>query len=239
MSTTAWRSMTVAACALSVLVSVVASGQVAPRGAGDTRAIHEQLHRAAAEGDAVAVKHLLEQGAMSSYRDRDRSPYLHVAVQNTHFAVVDLLLEAGAYIDERDLVGRTPLHIAALYSTPKMYDRLVEAGADQSATFDFGRTVLSCAMTNSDPCAVRMFMKWAGLGTRLPTWLAGIEPLQSGWRSSSGWASESTAETSTVTARFTTQPTSAVETRLSFSSTLGRTLGRQIAAGTSRFTAPP
>ena len=75
-----------------------------------------ELHRAANEGDAAAVKALLAVGHDPDSQDSQGWSPLHFAAQASSAAVVEALLAAGARVDPRDLNGNTPLFRAVFNS---------------------------------------------------------------------------------------------------------------------------
>ena len=68
-----------------------------------------ELHRAANEGDAAAVKALLAAGHDPNSQDSQGWSPLHFGAQASSAAVVETLLAAGARVDPCDLNGNTPL----------------------------------------------------------------------------------------------------------------------------------
>lgn len=126
------------------------------------------LMRAAAEGHADFVRHLLEAGANVERSDRRGCTALHWAVgygaselgKKTHLPkgcleVVRLLLEAGAAADARDFKRRTPLHHLArtrqgfeAHDAAAAIALLVRHGADIDARDEQARTPLMTAAAN-------------------------------------------------------------------------------------------
>ena len=112
---------------------VVGSNYVAPP--APAPALEDLVGDACAEGDAEALRQLLEQGASPD----DRQPVtlnspLHILCTHAsppkgdRIACFELLRAAGANLDARDRTGYTPLHHAAELS-PSLTSALIEAGA--------------------------------------------------------------------------------------------------------------
>jgi len=71
------------------------------------------LHWIALEGNAVAIRTLLEKDAgLTNESDENGRTALHYAVKEGQRAAVYVLLEKGAAIDKRDIAGATPLMYA-------------------------------------------------------------------------------------------------------------------------------
>ena len=67
------------------------------------------LIAAAAKGDLLKVKHLLEDRADPNAKDYDRRTALHLAVAEQQYTVIELLLSKDASILVEDRWGSTPL----------------------------------------------------------------------------------------------------------------------------------
>jgi hypothetical protein len=111
---------------------------VAPRAAvcAETRAetmdaspVALELHRAAAQGDAQAVRGRLDAGDAVDGRDsRGRTP-LHNATAKGHVDVAAVLLDHGADPNALAAGNMTPLHFAAMLGHPELAGLLLRRGA--------------------------------------------------------------------------------------------------------------
>ena len=98
--------------------------------------IRDSLARAAAEGDAIAVRHFIAKGADVNALMNGRTA-LHAAVEATRHGdrsdVVDLLVSAGANLDALDQDHCTPLMRACLIGKAfgsRMALKLIQLGAN-------------------------------------------------------------------------------------------------------------
>lgn len=89
------------------------------------------LHNAAEEGDAVAVRRLIAYGAEVDARDEAGRTPLHVAARGTSAETVGVLLERHADVNARDNEGKTPLHLAR--RSVAVVNLLLNFGADVNA----------------------------------------------------------------------------------------------------------
>ena len=106
-----------------------------------------ELHRAASEGDASAVKALLAAGSDPNSQDSQGWSPLHFAAQASSAVVVEALLTAGAHVDPRDSHENTPLFRAVFNSKGdgSVILLLRAAGADPLAENSSGMSPLSLA----------------------------------------------------------------------------------------------
>lgn len=93
----------------------------------------EQLLSAAAAGDTLKVKKLLDAGVPVDGANKEEETALHIAVSKQNEKLLELLLKAGANVDARNRYGRTPLWEAAGSRDLKLVERLIQAGADVNA----------------------------------------------------------------------------------------------------------
>ncbi|MCE2541662.1 MAG: ankyrin repeat domain-containing protein, partial [Acidobacteria bacterium] len=91
---------------LVLVATLVASGATA------ARAADVQLIQAVKNGDAPAVRALLERGAGVDARQGDGATALHWAAHLNDLEAADLLIRAGADVDATNDLGVTPLWVA-------------------------------------------------------------------------------------------------------------------------------
>lgn len=94
-----------------------------------------RLVGAAAAGDRVGVRDLLERGITPNARNRDGRGAIHLAAANGEVEIVDFLLEAGAAVDAADGIGWGALHWAAYYGSLPGVEALLAAGADPNVRY--------------------------------------------------------------------------------------------------------
>jgi len=93
------------------------------------------LHLASSNGNAGAVRRLLEAGSQADRPTSTGVRPLHLAAQAGSAGAITALLERGAEIEARDEThGRTPLIFAASRSRTEAMRALIAAGADVRAT---------------------------------------------------------------------------------------------------------
>ncbi|WP_435017838.1 ankyrin repeat domain-containing protein [Tundrisphaera sp. TA3] len=116
----------------------------------------EALDRAAASGDAGAVRASLDAGADPRTRTgEERRTALHAAAEAGRAGLIPLLIEAGAAVDARDERGRTALWRAAHRGNGPVVEALLRHGADPDARdFDDEATPLIRAVLADAPGAV-------------------------------------------------------------------------------------
>ncbi len=105
------------------------------------------ITEAARQGDAKAVKSLLDGGADVNAAQGDGMTALHWAAERGHAEVANLLLSAAADVEAKTRIGSyTPLHVASRRGHVPIVVRLLEAGADPGAvTMNSGVTPLHLA----------------------------------------------------------------------------------------------
>ena len=118
------------------------------------------LSRAAAEGQEVVVRLLLEKGAELESKDNYGRTPLSRAAENGHEAVVKLLLEKGAELESKDNdYGQTPLLWAAENGHEAVVKLLLQKGAELESKDNYGRTPLSWAARNGHEAVVKLLVE--------------------------------------------------------------------------------
>jgi ankyrin repeat protein len=115
----------------SLCIPALAAGDSAPgNGSGETA-----LHWAAMEGDAKAVRALLDRGArIDAVNELGQTPLFLACGQSrrqmkAQARVVALLLDRGAAVNAVDNSGETPLHLAAARENTDIVKILLDRGA--------------------------------------------------------------------------------------------------------------
>lgn len=104
------------------------------------------LEAAVSQGDAVAVKQLLQTDRTAASRQFEEGrTALHLAALQGEMQVAEALLNGGANVDARDKHGDTPLHLAAAKGNLAIVKMLVARGADVNARDESGATPLAAA----------------------------------------------------------------------------------------------
>lgn len=110
---------------LSLLLLLAASNVAAAQDLGD------QLFNAARNGDAAAVKSLLDRGVDVNTKFRYGATALSYASDKGHVEVVKLLIERKADVNVKDtFYGATPIIWAAQKGHAKIVEALLDAGAE-------------------------------------------------------------------------------------------------------------
>jgi len=117
------------------------------------------LLEAAKNGDAAAVRSLLEQGLVDVNAPApDGATALHWVAHLNDFETAKLLVGAGASVDTANRYGVTPLMSAATNGNIAMIKLLLEAGADPNAALPEGETVLMTAARTGRAEAVKALL---------------------------------------------------------------------------------
>jgi ankyrin repeat protein len=87
------------------------------------------LAQAAAGGQAVSIRILLDSGAKVNSRDLTGETPLYRAVRRNHADCVKLLIARGAQVNAKDDGGNTPLSMAQFYGYQEIANMLKKAGA--------------------------------------------------------------------------------------------------------------
>ena len=137
---------------LVLVATLVASAATA------ARAADVQLIQAVKNGDAPAVRALVERGAGVDARQGDGATALHWAAHLNDLEAADLLIRAGADVDATNDLGVTPLWVATTAGGAAMVAKLLEARADPDIAPDTGGTPLMIAARQGNAVAVRALL---------------------------------------------------------------------------------
>jgi ankyrin repeat protein len=155
----------VAACCL---VAAFSSPCVAS-GLGRTGAEGTSLIDAVRNGDADALRALLQRGVDANAAAADGTTALHWASYRDAVEIADLLIRAGAKVDAVNDLGATPLWTASLNGSAAMVRRLLQAGANPNLALLLGETPLMIASRAGSPDVVTQLIdKGANVNTRGP-----------------------------------------------------------------------
>jgi ankyrin repeat protein len=108
------------------------------------------LANAARDGDAAAVRALLERGVDANAVGSYGTPALHWVVRMQDRALAGLLLDAGADPNLRTHTGVAPLHLAIENRDLAIVELLLAAGADAQAANRAGESPLFLAARSGD-----------------------------------------------------------------------------------------
>ena len=137
------------------LVLVAALGTSVATGAN---AADVELVQAVKNGDATAVRALLEHDADVNARQGDGATALHWAAHLNDLDAADLLIRAGAAVDATNDLGVTPLWVATTAGNVAMVAKLLAARGDPNIAPDTGGTPLMIAARQGNLAAVRSLL---------------------------------------------------------------------------------
>lgn len=109
---------------------------------GCSRESYTELMKAAKDGNAVAVKQILDRGADVNASTSKGKRALMVAASEGKAEVARLLIERGAEVDAADVYGTTALIVAATSGHTDVVALLLEHGADPAASDSSGGSPL-------------------------------------------------------------------------------------------------
>ena len=135
--------------------SVVPLVAVATLGAS---AADVQLIQAVKEGDATAVRQLLEQDTDVNARQGDGATALHWAAHRHDLDTADLLIRAGAAVNATNDLGVTPLWVAATTGSAAMVAKLLRARGDPNLAPTTGGSPLMIASRQGNVAAVKSLL---------------------------------------------------------------------------------
>jgi acyl-homoserine-lactone acylase len=120
----------------------------------------EEIYKAAAEGDLVKVKELVERDPeLVKAKNEDNETPLHGAAAAGHPKIVEYLLVKGADIDARNVDNQNPLLHAAYSGKAQVLQLLLDKGADFEQPDRYGRTVLHYPVRNGHKDVVEILVK--------------------------------------------------------------------------------
>jgi ankyrin repeat protein len=122
-------------------------------------AADDPLVRAAAAGDATAIRALIKQGHDVNATGPDGATALHWAVRADDLATVDALIRAGARVTVTNALGVQPIYVAAQNGNAAMLARLLDAKADVNTADAAGDTLLMAAVRAESLDAVRLLIE--------------------------------------------------------------------------------
>ena len=133
---------------LSLLLALVCIG------AADT----PSLIGAVKNGDAAAVRALLQQKVDVNAAEADGATALHWASYRDDVAAADALLRAGAHVNATNDLGATALWMASMNGSAAMVRRLLDAGANPNAALPSGETPVMVASRSGHANVVQLLV---------------------------------------------------------------------------------
>ncbi|MYN66557.1 MAG: hypothetical protein F4X11_16255 [Acidobacteria bacterium] len=143
-------------CRLSIRLLTIAT--LAASAANGASAADVELIQAVKNGNATAVRALLDRGADVDARQGDGATALHWAAHLNDLQAADLLIRAGAAVDAANDLGVTPLWVATTGGSAAMVSKLLEARAEPDIAPDTGGTPLMIAARQGNVAAVRALL---------------------------------------------------------------------------------
>jgi uncharacterized protein len=126
---------------------------------------------AAMQGNAPAVRALLEKKADVNAPQVDGTTALHWAVRANDLEMTGILLRAGARPSVANESGATPMELAAMNGNAAILDRLLQAGADPNAPLSHsGDTALMMAARTGRVDAVKALLDHGAQVNAKETW---------------------------------------------------------------------
>lgn len=127
--------------------------------ASDALAADSRVALAARNGDAAAVRALVQQRADVNAPEVDGTTALHWAARSGDADLVGVLLRAGAKAGAVNRYGMTPLLLAASNGHVAVVDALLKAGARADAAGPEGETPLMLAARSGSLAAVNLLLE--------------------------------------------------------------------------------
>jgi uncharacterized protein len=104
-----------------------------------------ELVSAAAEGNFVLLRSLVQRGANAREADVDGTTALHWVVRGGDLQSTAFLIEHGGNVNAADRYGETPIHLACLNGDAAIVRLLLDAGVEPNAANPYGETALMTA----------------------------------------------------------------------------------------------
>ncbi len=139
------RSKTAAVLNLCLLLLIILQPKPTMGEVGEQLRRQDALFKGIIDGDVVAVKSLLAQGADPNEKDDIGATPLWVAAGKGRPKIVELLLQHGAEVGRRSMGGSTALWVASQFGHLPDVKILLAHGADVNAKDDLGGTALQWA----------------------------------------------------------------------------------------------
>ena len=105
----------------------------------------DQLLENIKQGKINAIRHLLDHGNYTNYRNDKGETFLMVAVRSGNYEIFQILLERTSDINAQNWQGNTALIIACEEEQHKMIELLLENNANLNIRNNIGMTALMCA----------------------------------------------------------------------------------------------
>jgi ankyrin repeat protein len=112
------------------------------------------VSRAAAANDPMAVRQLLGDQSPNQVDDQGRTGLQNAAI-NGNLQITAILIKAGANLDARDRLGNTALHLAADRNQPEVAQLLIDVGAALDIDNRAGMTPLMVAASRGNAAIVQ------------------------------------------------------------------------------------
>jgi uncharacterized protein len=127
-------------------------------GAAGAGGVDLRLVDAARQGNAPAVRALLQQRVDLNAAGPDGTTALHWAVHRDSLDVVSLMIAAGASVETPNRYGVTPLALACLNGNAGIVQALLKAGASPNTLSADGETALMTAARTGNAEAVKLLI---------------------------------------------------------------------------------
>ena len=113
---------------------------------------------AAMNGDATAVRALIQRKADVNAAQADGATAIQWAAYRDDLEMADALIAAGANINLANREGATPMYLASQHGSAPMIEKLLQAGADANALGPGGETPLMLAARTGNLDAIRLLL---------------------------------------------------------------------------------